>query len=238
MDVIPLKDLVERPELYEPLSSYKSVRNLESKHRYNNLDMNQLFLDKNNIFTQANRFYTIHRNNGGRSKFNKIYELIRQNSKLFAKNNNLNSYITADVEVTGQIDWVEALKAVNRDFINNCKNLMQWNTFVPTREWAEVGPKSNRVQKKFHEMTADDAKTLDVWQKQEVAVMAKFFRDNNKIPFYQHTMSRRHYDRGNEGLHAADADRASLSNYVPHTYDMRDVVSTLDKWKSDEWFGV
>ena len=67
-------------------------------------------------------------------------------------------------------------------------------------------------------------KELDVWRDQDVIRWNKNFRYNNEIPIWQNlNKAHRGYDRGNEGLHDGNPDRASLNNQI-HGYNMNDVM--------------
>jgi hypothetical protein len=235
--MISHKELVYNPENYQPLGSLKSVRNLPCEQDFTNINIESIFHSRSNMTMLSHNIYKVSRQNGGRSSIDKFNQLIPRLANTFCKDNNINNYETAESSATGEVNWVALLKAINLDFTNYCYTYLRWNVFVPTREWAEVGPSDNRVQKKFSELTAADAPTLDLWKHQEIQLINKHFRYGNKIPIWQKSMAVRHYDRGNEGLHHNDPDRASLENPV-YGYDMSNINDTIDKWTSTGWFGM
>lgn len=235
--MISHRDLVFNPDDYKPLSSFKSVRNLPNKPDFTNVNIIKLFLSKSNMNLMINNIYRTSRENGHRSSLDTFRLLVPKLAVIFNKENNLNEYEVAEYSATGQTNWVELLRTINNDFTKYCYKYLKWNIFVPTREWVEVGPADNRVQKKYHEMTAADVPTLDVWREQEVQRYNSLFRNNNKIPFWQYTMHNRHYDRNNEGLTHNNADRASLETPV-YGYDMKNINKALDKWTSTGWYGM
>lgn len=231
-------DLLNKPEKYKPLGSRKALNNKEYKHQFASINIKGVFMSDSNLRLLAHSLYSVHRRNGGRSKldrFNKITPLLAVE---FCKGKNLNGYTDVASSATGQVDWVEVLKAVNNSFMKFCYSRFQWNHFVPTREWAEVGSSGVRKQKRFHQIRPEDVGTLDYWQHQETYRDDSIYRYGNEIPFWQTTMHKRHYDRSNEGFRYDHTDRASLSTPVYNTYDMSQIHKTLDKWKDTEWFGM
>lgn len=235
--MIPRKHLLHVPDKYQPLGSVKSVRNLASEPDFGNIDINALFMSSGNMTNLIHSLYKVARQNGSRSTIHKFKRLVPLLAKQWMRSNNLELYETVDQGTTSVTNWVEIIGAINNKFMSHCYQRLQWNTFVPTREWAEVGPRENRVQKRFHEITAADVGTLDVWRRQEIQISNSHFRNNNAIPFWQTSMHTRHYDRQNEGLAHDDSNRASLDTPI-YGYSMTNIESRLDKWHSSEWFGM
>jgi len=235
--MISHRELVYRPERYQPLSSVKSVNNLANEPDFTNVDINALFTSRPNIDMLTSNLYKVARQNGSRSNIHKFKKMVPILAMQFKTANNLREYETAEAEATGMNNWVEVLKTVNNQFMKYCYRRLKWNHFVPTREWAEVGPAGDRKQKRFQELTAADAPALDFWRQQETQRMNKHFRYGNKIPFWQTSMHTRHFERDNGGLAHDDPDRASLDTPV-YGYDMENVKSTIDKWQKEDWFGM
>ncbi len=230
-------DLILNPEQYEPLGSYKSVRNKACSASAVAIDIVAVFLSESNRQLLTRSLYSIQRQNGGSSTLPQLRMVVKELASDFAKKNNLYRYETVDVEATGIVDWVEVLRAVNGDFIRHCYRYMRWNAFVPFREWIETGPADDRRQKRMTDLMADDIPTLDLWRVQETQRSNQMFRYNNKIPIWQTAMHTRNYDTDNEGLRNDTADRASLEAPI-YGYDMQPITSQIDRWKHKEWHGM
>ena len=235
--MISRQELIFNPGKHEPLGSVKSVYNRPNDIDFTALDINKLFTSQSNISMMTNNIYKVARQNGARSSIDQFRKLIPRLANQFMIENNLSEYETVEAATTGINNWVEVLKSINNEFMKHCYRYFKWNTFVPTREWADVGPRDNRKQKRFQDITAADAHTLDLWRTQETQRMNKHFRNDNKISVRQASMHTRHFDRHNEGLTHDDNTRASLDTPV-RGYDMTNVRATLDKWKSEDWFGM
>jgi len=237
MTAIPYRDLIVQPEKYQPLSSVKSVMNVENEPDFTDIHLESVFKSRPNMLMLARNLYKIHRQNGGRSSIEKFRAMTPRLAHAFSKRTNIDEYMTAEACATGFNNWVEALKAINNDFIKYCYNWIKWNHFVPTREWAEVGATGERKQVRFNQLQPDDNTTLDLWRTQEIQRMNKHFRYGNKIPVWQRTMHNRYYDRANEGLKENDPDRASLETPI-YGYNMTNIHAMIDKWHNEEWFGI
>jgi hypothetical protein len=234
--MISRKALLHDVDNYHPLGSRKSVANVPNKPSYVEVDMDAVFASSGNMLMMSRNVYRVHRNNGGRSKLSKFQQLVPALALKFRKRNNLREYQSVEREATGFDNHVDLLKSINTEFMKFCYNSLRWNALVPSRAWGEVGPTDDRKMKKYSEMTAADIPTIDVWQEQETSIMNKQFRNNNKIPFWQTSMHTRHFDRGNDGLKHTP-DRASLDN-PSRGFKMDPIYDTLDKWTTDDWFGM
>ena len=235
--VIPYHDLLYNSDDYHPLGSVKAVRNVPHKQSFVHVDVQEIFTSRDNRLLLAHKLSNEHRKNGGQSPKPKYMQLVNQLIQKYIKEHDINRLHTVDCQAVSQNDYVEILKTVNNRFLQDCYNYLRWNTFVPAREWVEVGAKNNRVQKKFTDLLASDIPTIDVWAVQEVQVSNDVYRNYNKIPYWQTTMHNRHYDKNNEGLSSQNADRASLETPI-YSYDMSDINALTDKWTKDEWFGL
>lgn len=235
--MIPHRSLLEHPDKYHPLGSVKSINNVPNPVDFTNVNINALFMSRPNIAMLTSNLYKVARQNGSRSSMEKFKKIVPALAMQFKVRNKLEEYETAEANATGFNNWVEVLKTVNNVFMKYCYRRLKWNTFVPTREWAEVGPRNDRKQTKFYELQAADHGTMDLWRNQETQIMNKHFRYGNKIPFWQTSMHNRHYDKHNEGLAYDNPDRTSLDTPL-YGYDMSNVKATIDKWQSKEWFGM
>lgn len=232
-----MSDYYSCPEKYQPLGSYKGIRNAPTRL---NIDIKKLFLSDANVYYLVHTIYVTNKQNGGTEIFDYINDKV-ENILLheFLKTINIYEYQTVDFQATGNKNWVEILKTVNNDFIKYVNHkLIVWNRFVPTRMSLTVGERGKRREKKMYELTPDDIGTIDYWRKQEVQVKNDIFRYSNKIPVWQTSMHTRRYDLSNEGFKHKEPDRASIENPVYNTYDMTAIHKTIDKWSKEDWFGV
>jgi hypothetical protein len=237
-EVIPYEHLLTVPERYQPLGSKKSVRNLENKEDFVNLDLFKVFLSGPNLEMLARSFHKIQRQNGGRGTLKKCRQLVQGRAGRFAKETRMNEASSVEYSATGYNNQLEILKYLNNRFLKEkCYNDVSWNALVPSRAWAEVGATGQRKKKQYSDLTAADIPTLDVWREQETQISNKMFRYGNKIPVWQTSMHTRHYDRGNDGFHQLEPDRASLDVPV-RPYAMGNIYDALDKWDTEAWFGL
>lgn len=233
---ISFRDLLNVPQKYSPLGSVKSVRDLENPTTYVKMDMNKLFLQPSNCLMLARQLFATSKENGGRANLTRFIALVKELQPWYVKQHDLKNFIMNEDSETGQQDWVLSLQAINNQFLKHCYNQLQWNKYVPFREKTLVGPYDDRRLKELKELTAQDIPTVDVWAQQDINRTNKDFRSLNEIPPWQYTMNRRHYDRGNEGLHSKHPDRASLNTPV-YGFDQTTTFNALDNWTRTGWFG-
>lgn len=198
--------------------------------------MNDVMRSEVNMLMLCKSVYRFYRGNGGRATYEKICKLVEICLDRFMKAHDINQFISTEWQATGVNNYSEALNAANNLFMKKVYSLFPANRYVPTREYAIVGPHDNREVKRLSEVTAEEVPTLDVWAKAEVQLLNKQHRDNNRIPFWQASVHTRHYDRGNDGLRENDPDRSSLENPI-YPYDMSRIHANIDHWKREEWFG-
>jgi hypothetical protein len=227
-------DLMNNPEIVQPLGSRKGVLN---KPCNINLDIDRLFIAKDNVNLLVHNLYNIYQQNGGKGSKQKFRDLIPKLMNKFIHENDLSGYEAAEAQATGINNYVTVLKTINNDFMSECYKYFRWNSYNPFQDNVEVGPVESRVLKKSYELTADDHGTLDLWREQFTQVLNRNFRNNNKIPVYRTGIHTRHYDRSNEGLLFNNPDRASLETPV-RGYDMSQIHKSIDRYKSEEWYGM
>jgi hypothetical protein len=199
---------MEAPLDYDPIPGSDYDYNLD-------VDIKDLFLSDGNRQLLTHSIFKLNRKLGGTDTIEETRNLVETVLVEFTKRTNFDGYLNASFHATGLYDWVEILRALNRDFMKLAHNYLTWNAFVPTRATIEVGDRGKRVEKKMSELQAEDYGTIDVWAVQEVSISNDVMRYNNRIPVWQRSMNIRHYDRSNEGLAQRDSSRASLENFVP-----------------------
>ena len=221
----------------QPIGSIKAEKNKPYKNDFVNIDINATFLSSSNINALSNRLYTDHKTYGGKTNKSEFHNLIVKMANHFAKTTNFKEYHTVDNQSIGYDNWTEILNTINTQFKNKVYNAFKWNAFVPSRSVITVGSYNNRKDVSYDRLTADDAKIIDFWQKDEIQVINNYSRYCNKIPIWRQSMVVRNYDKNEKGLRNRDPDRASLDNHI-HGYNMTNIYKTLDAWDNKNWFGV
>jgi hypothetical protein len=89
----------------------------------------------------------------------------------------------------------------------------------------------NISDKKYDEMLASDYHTLDLHKPLDIFRTNSNFRYANAVPVWQKSMNTRHYERGNDGLHTALSDRASL-NTQSRGYDMSEIYKGCKSYEN------
>ena len=204
---------------YCPIS-VKEEKNSPIKNPFDNISNGQLFLSNKNIYNVV--YYAIALSNTYKS--NKIPKSVQKSipnlMSKWAKDKNINDWedLNNDPLITLEFLNKQFLKEHNAIFNKTDKGL---NVFqIEDTVTDKCGRQS---VKKYDEMLASDYHTLDVWQEEDTTRYNENFRYKNEIPSWQRTMNIRHYDRSNDGLAAADSERASLDNQI-HGYDMSNII--------------
>ena len=86
------------------------------------LNMNDVFMSKNNVNLLTYNLYNTYVQNGGQIDKYEFELLIRNLMNKFVYNNDLSSYETAEAHTVGFNDYVVALKTINADFTKICYN--------------------------------------------------------------------------------------------------------------------
>ena len=235
--MISYRDLLQRPNEFQPLSSHKSVFNRASSIGFTEVDITDLFHSSSNQLLLARNLHAVNGKNGGTSKFDVFESLVPKAQKEFCRRNDITAYEMAETQSTGMVDWAELLRVINNNFLKFCYNMLRWNNFNPFRSRAMVGATGSRKSKKYNEMLADDIPTLDIWADQQVERYNSQYWLGNQIPVWRTTLHTRHFDRSNGGLRNGNSDRASLEGFSLG-YDMSAAKSLIGKWKADEWWGL
>ena len=231
MEKITIDDLLFDSDNYKPLGTQRAIRNYPSEFDFSTIDLNKLFFSDDNQQTLIHRTYKLNQESGGRTPLEKFVVDVPQYMKKFITDEkDLNKYRNG---LTNYSDWVRILQFVNQRFMKRIENLISHNRYNPFRHNVLV----NGEFKKSSDLLADDIRNLNVNSAEEIFVYNDTLRHSNRIPFYQHTMHRRHYDRSNEGLQAESAERASLETPI-YKYNMKEIHNTIDDWKKSEWYGM
>jgi hypothetical protein len=233
--MISQRDLLERPEEYEPLSSVKSIRNKETKMP--KINMVNLFVSEENRNLLKRNLYRISQSNGSNNSKEYIIKLVESKIPAYLRSHDINKYRMAEYQALGFNDYAILLRHINIEFIKFCYSGLKWNQFNPFREYVEVGPTDDRRQVKFSDVMPQDIPTINVWAIQDVAVSSSKLRHGNNIPYFQAHMHQRHYDNANEGFKAQSANESSLEAPI-YKYDMKPIHDTLGSWTKKGWFGL
>lgn len=224
--MITLCDDNNKSSQFNPLPIYDpiSVKEERNKPVYNNMDCisnTQLFLSTKNIFGMCK--YIVARNVENMTQVNhkQIQKIIPGQMRKWAIETNINDY--EDMHNNP----ISTMRYLNEKFLKENGNLygrrgcQSLNVF---QNMGQVTDKCGRQSlKKYDDMLANDYHTIDMWKPQTTTREDSMFRYGNKIPMWQQSMNRRHYDTSNDGLHAAEYERASLNNQI-HGYDMSNIV--------------
>lgn len=232
---LKFNDLLLDPQNYHPLSSVKSIKNAPTGL---GIDLYKLFHCESNTRMIAQNLYRVSQNNSDGRPIEFFNKIVPKMMKIFSKNHNLYEFRMAEEAETGNINWVETIKAINYDFMKEVYNTFRWNNYNPFRDtYLDVGASDSRRKVKASDLMPDDYGTIDVYGVTDINRENKNFRYNNTIPFWQRTMNIRHFDRTNEGLRNGDPDEASLENFN-RSFDMTNVNQTLNNWQRTGWFGL
>jgi hypothetical protein len=235
--MISYRDLIERPEEYQPLSSHKSIFNKESDRPYTNVNLESMFKSLRNRQFLIDSLYATSQRNGGRASIDKFTKLIPVAQRTFCQRNDISKYEMAEQQASEERDWAELVRVINNDFLKFCYNLLQWNKFNPFRERAMVGASDNRHSKKYSELLAHDIGTIDVYADVQIERKNSQYWLENKFPVWRTHQNVRHFDYDGGGYRNGDRDRASLET-IDRGFDMTTVNSLIDKWQSKDWFGL
>jgi hypothetical protein len=224
---IQLQDVsIENEELpttiYCPIS-HKDEMNKPAYNRLDDMTNTEIFLSDKNMNYISYAMISLNNVNNTNIDTNILQSKIPNLMKVWAVKNAINSSTSA----TGNI--IHTLEFLNKKFLTNHGSMYglgghdSLNVF---RTKTSVSDRCGRTDKKKHnELLASDYHTLDLWNdtSNEVFAYNRAYRYCNKIPMWQRSMNRRHYDVSNDGLRAATSDRASLENQT-HGYDMSNIV--------------
>ena len=231
---MPSKELLVPRELY---LSVKDRKNAPSKIETIRVDNHWLFLNTHNKKYVTSGMFAIHKKFGGGLKKDVFVEKVPKLMEAWAKKEHLD-----DVETLNDIDWLEILHFTNDKFmrlhygkfkklakhsfdVSNSLNQSEVNVF---RQKFETG-QSKKIKKKGDHLTAEDIKSIDVWEPIEHYRSNDNFRCKNKIRIWQKAVQKRNYDRSNEGLR--HGHEKTSSRVVPQRgYDMSDILSTTNKY--------
>ena len=234
--MISKRDLFERPELYEPLGTVKSVRNKASVLPVSR-SLVRLFTSDKNRFILKNNLYRISKNNGSNDSAEYISDVVDKLLNSYLASHDIENYRTSEYQATGIIDYVALLRHINIEFLKYCHPKLKWNQFNPFREWIEVGASDDRKEVRYRDVSAADIPTINVWANQDTTITDKKYRHRNAVPFFQAHMHQRHYDRSNEGFKVQSANESSLEAPV-RAYDMSAIHQVLGNWTDKGWFGL
>jgi len=226
--------------LFVPRKFYLSVKdrkNQPTKIETVRMDNHWLFLSKDNKKYLTESMYKMHKKFGGGLQKKDFIKKVPEMMEEYAKKNSLD-----DFESLHDNDWLEILHFTNDKFIKghymkfkkmakhsfdvqDSLNQSEINVF---KEGIESGV-NTRVVKRPDHLTAEDIKSIDVWEPIEHYTENSNFRRNNKFRVWQKAVHKRNYDRSNEGLQHGN-DKVS-SRVVPQRgYNMDDILGVTDRY--------
>lgn len=205
---------------YCPIS-VKDEKNLPAFYEFatrNNMD---IFLSKKNKAYMTE--YIISQSKPACFDYNKMYTMIPQLMDQWAADNDIYKNKGAYRDLT------QVLEYTNSAFLNKYKDVFKKPRIdhinVFRMKDLTTDACGNEHLKKYNEMTAADYHTLNLWDdsSREIFSSNRTFRDCNRLPVWQKSMSVRHYDLSNDGLHDAISGRASLETPIGK-YDMSNII--------------
>lgn len=238
-EMLSKKELLYNGDLYQPLSTMKSIRNKANIQPYTQVSMLERFYSPENKEILATSLYNTSRANGYNATITVFQNNIETLMKRFCATVDIAQYEMAENSSCSSYanDWALALRGVNNDFLRYCYRWLKWNILNPFRATTVVGASDNRIEKKYSDLLAADIPTIDVWQAVDINIMAKNFRDHNKIPFYQRTMATRNFDRSGSDGYRTTLDRASLDTPI-YAYDQSPIYKVISNWTESGWVGL
>lgn len=250
--------------LHDYVTSARYEKNRTTSKTFACIKNSKLFLSNKNIKKMARELYSDYikyrkRYNPDKTgygvakikqkkvmKFPEFLDLIKRLMVTWARKNKIDQ-MTTDPVVNS---FVEVLDYTNREFKKDhleylglepigsgANDNYDVDLFRAGQYTGELNEFTNSMSyKKYDEMTPDDIRNLDVWRQDERFRSNKNFRYKNWIPAWQTSMSKRHYDKDNDGLRAT-VKTASRGNLV-RGYDMHPIYATTGKYNADDWYGV
>ena len=206
--------------------SVKDEMNRPVSNILDTMSNSEIFLSHKNIYNMMYKLVSL--NTLNKTK-NDTYKLQLQIPKLMADWASKNKINNINVST---VDIIQNLIFLNYKFLNDnghlydIKETSSINVFRTSDTVTDRQDK--QYTKKYSEMTAADYHTLNLWDSNSNNIYKtnSNFRNGNKIPIYQKSMSIRNYDKSNDGLRSSTMERASL-DYQMHGYDMSNIVKGI-----------
>ncbi len=192
-----------------------------------------VFLDVINQKKLTLLFFTMHRENGGLLGSCFFKELIPAMMYAWAEEKNLDAFKSLDLQSACQHINSKFIKA-NRDVYLDSHRGPNSELVPDVNVFKQKATLAKGTTKRYIDMTAQDYGSLDVWRAQRVDQWNNNFRYKNKIPMWQKSMARRHYDTGNDGLTERDYRNASKPQPV-RGYDMSGIYKGVGKQDNLSW---
>jgi len=193
------------------------------------------FLTNNNLTVLAKSIYLLHKSNHGLLGY--LYFKTVLPNKMY-------NWIYS-VKIPMQSNTMDMITYLNKLFIKHSNELYDYKSnenvdlLVDTnvyRSEVTLGIGSleddSNIQitsKKYKDLLASDYGQIDVWAEQSVEVTPTNNRRDNRIPVWQRSMQKRHYDRSNEGYHEIDPMRSSLNvNTSGYGSEFQKIINAKD----------
>jgi hypothetical protein len=194
------------------------------------------FLEETNKKLLSLLFFTMHRENGGLLGSCFFKQLIPTLMIDWAEEENLDLFKSLDTQA--------ACRHINAKFVKLYRDIYldphrgPNNELVPdVNVFKQKATLAKGVTKRYIDMTAQDYGSLDVWRAQRVDQWNNNFRYKNKIPMWQKSMARQHYDTSNDGLTERDYRNASKPQPV-RGYDMSGIYKGIGKQNNLAWTSI
>lgn len=203
---------------------------------YSAISNMRAFMLRENVAYISKHMYLLHRHNGGRMAEGLFMRAVPELMRIWGMKENLDMF-------DGGFNWVLTLDYINNKFV---KDHVEYYTSEgsDTNVFQAVMPvgtineyDGKRVRSKLYkEMTAADYQNLDVYGKVQTVVSSDSgpYRNKNRIPINQRSMSKRPFSRENEGLRSENWARASLEAPI-RGYDMTSILANTGRYNNLDW---
>jgi hypothetical protein len=218
---------------YYPIS-VKDEMNTPSVNYLDSLTNTDIFLSKKNIHYMT--YYLVSMNARNKTGVDSV-KLALQVPKIMMKwsvNENLNEFEYAHSNILLTLEFLNKKFLGDHPTLYDMYNQLTKNIFRTTDK-ITIDACGNQASKKYNEMTATDYQNIDVWQSRQEYTYDKRKRYGNKIPMWQKSMNIRQYDRGNDGLHTSNPDRASLETQT-RGYDMSNQIRGSNSYDTNPYY--
>ena len=195
-----------------------------------------LFMDKKNVTYLSKYIYLKHRHNGGSLPEGLFCRAMPELMRMWSMKENIDAF-------DGGFNWVLTLDYINNKFV---KDHVEYYTSEgsDTNVFQAVIPVGTMNEydgcvyntKMYKEMTAADYQNLDVYGPLRTFVSDSSgpYRNSNRIPVNQKSMSKRQFSRENDGLRSEHWARASLEAPI-RGYDMSKILAATGRYNDLDW---
>lgn len=217
------------------IRSVKDEKNRTIGKDYSAIGNMRMFMMRENVDYITKHVYLLHRHNGGGMPEGLYVRAIPELMRMWAIKENLDMF-------EGGFNWALTLDYINTKFVRDHAGYYtsegsDTNVFRAVVPVGTMNEHENTYESKsYKEMTAADYQNLDVYGPVQSFVSSDSgpYRNRNRIPINQISVSKRHLSRANEGLSSEHWARASLETPI-RGYDMSEVIANTGRYDDPNW---